>query len=488
MPRRNKHTRCSGQVYRRNNTRHRKDKGVRYSRRNKARHRKDKGVRHSNKEPHSWKHDSIQSKLKSVEYLAENRIVSHNPIIYTPDEDDDNPWIRVGPKGRVLTDYNPSINKHLMSLNSLSPNVLAGTMSADILVKDKRDGEWVRLNWEGPNAKRVMLDNLRSKKPIVCSDIVAPKQIKYNCWFNAFFLIFFISDAGRKFNRWMREAMITGKVVSRDGSGPSILISDLRKPLFILNNYIEASIRNSYDAENFADKMDTNEIIGMIYDAIGEEINDYGLYNTRINPIGVMSNPMTFYNGLYYAVGGLRCNNVPYTSLWINHEPGYTDIIDAVEHGGLEGDRNKIYKMIYIEMTEIGSTNFEKPNEFTIDIISDNEPYTCTYKLDSAVLRSVQGAHFSSYITCNGTELGSDGEVEDRLQPFEWKKRLNDKTTGSWNFESEYGMTFDFTNGYQILVYYLTNKRINNTGKYRACTYKSIRRRRVDAIINECVN
>tara|TARA_B110000046_G_scaffold109846_1_gene117129 strand:+ start:5089 stop:6423 length:1335 start_codon:yes stop_codon:yes gene_type:complete len=418
-----------------------------------ATRRKQKGYRHSRKNPQSRKHDSLQSKLKSIEYLAENPIVSLNPIPYIPNEDD----------------YNPSINEYIMSLNSLSPNVLAGTMSADILVKDRVDGEWVRLNWEGPNAKRVMLENLRSKKPIVCTDIVAPKQIKHNCWFNAFFLIFFVSDAGRKFNRWMREAMITGKIVSKDGSGPSILRRDLRKPLFILNNYIEASTRNGYDAENFADKMDTNEIIAMIYDAIGGEMNDYGWDNAQINPVGVMANPMSFYNALYYAIGG---NYEPYTSLWIDGELGYTDITDAVEHGALEGYRNKIYKMIYIEMSEIGSMKFEKPIEFTIDIISDKQPYTCTYKLDSAVLRSVYGEHFSSYITCNGTELGSDGEAEDRLQSFEWKKKLNDKITGSWKLASDDGMIFDFTYGYQTLVYYLTNKRINNTGNYRVCTYK----------------
>jgi hypothetical protein len=87
--------------------------------------------------------------------------------------------------------------------------------------------------------------------------------------------------------------------------------------------------------------------------------------------------------------------------------------------------------MIYIEMDELGSMNFEKPIEFTIDIISDKQPYTCTYKLDSVVLRSVYGEHFSSYITCNGTELGSDGEAEDRLQSFEWKKKLNDKKAAS---------------------------------------------------------
>ena len=51
------------------------------------------------------------------------------------------------------------------------------------------------------------------------------------------------------------------------------------------------------------------------------------------------------------------------------------------------------------------------------------------------------------------------------------KKKLNDKITGSWQLASEYGAIFDFAYGFQTLVYYLTNKRIN-TGNYRACTYK----------------
>ena len=199
-------------------------------------------------------------------------------------------------------------------------------------------------------------------------------------------------------------------------------------------------------------------------------MNEEGWHDKIINPVGVNANPIYFYNALYYAIGG---NNMPYTSLWVDGEIGYTDITDAVEHGSLEGHRNEIYKMIYIEMNEIGSMKFEKPTEFTIDIISGGESYTCTYKLDSAVLRSVYGEHFSSYITCNGTELGSDGEAEDRLQPFEWKKRLNDTSTDSWKLASDDGMIFDFTYGYQTLVYYLTKKRINNTGNYRVCTYKT---------------
>jgi hypothetical protein len=382
--------------------------------------------------------------------------------------------IHVPNKDDYSKSISPTINANLMSPITNSPFVLAGCMSADILVKDKGDGEWMRYNWKGPNAKRVMLGNLRSKKAIVCSDIVAPKQKKLNCWFNAFFLIFFISDAGRKFNHWMREAMITGKIVNRDGSTPSILRDDLREPLFKLNNYIEASIRNGSDPENFADKMDTNEIIGMIYDAIGEEVNCEGLNNTYIDPVDMYGNPINFYNGLYYVIGG---NNVPYTSLWIDNELGYTDVTDAVEHGALEGHQNEVYEMIYIEIDEIdeiGSIMFEKPTEFTIDIISGGDIYTCTYKLDSAILRSVHWEHFSSYITCNGTELGSDGEAEDRLQPFEWKKRLNDKTAGSWKLASDSEIIFDFTRGYQILVYYLKRKVINKTGIYRECTYKTV--------------
>jgi hypothetical protein len=302
----------------------------------------------------------------------------------------------------------------------------------------------------------------------------------------------------------MREAMITGRIVYKDGSGTRRLRDDLRRPLFILNKYIEASIRHG-DDDNFTDKIDTNEIIHMIYAAIGEEVNERtGDWIPLMYPVGIYGNPMDFYNGLYGALGG---DLMPWLRIEVRPSFGYYKM-DDLNHIFLEqfDDPDTIYKMIYLEIYDGSSGEFEKPIEFTVDIAEDDKHYNCTYKLDSAVLRDVQGKHFSSYITCNGTELGSDGCVEDRLQPFQWKRMLNDGSTGSWNLAAgnlcilstgpvipahpvidippplsflhrpldlkKNVHEFDFTNGHQILVYYLTNKKLNRTGIHGTMKYK----------------
>ena len=50
-----------------------------------------------------------------------------------------------------------------------------------------------------PEAKKYMLRNLSADKHIDVTKIVPPIQIQSNCWFNAMFVTFFVSDKGRKF-------------------------------------------------------------------------------------------------------------------------------------------------------------------------------------------------------------------------------------------------------------------------------------------------
>ena len=93
----------------------------------------------------------------------------------------------------------------------------------------------------------------------LCQDIVAPKQAQSNCWFNSFFMVFFISDKGRKFTRYLRQIMIISTRLDA-----SKLSSSLKWPFFLLNKCIEASLRsvNVGDINSkFAYLMDTNEII-----------------------------------------------------------------------------------------------------------------------------------------------------------------------------------------------------------------------------------
>ena len=294
--------------------------------------------------------------------------------------------------------------------------------------------------------QQVMLDNLRSKKPIDCRTVTAPKQLQSNCWFNSFFMTFFISDLGRKFNRWLRQAMITG--VLADGRKVK---KNLHRSLFTLNKYINASLRSSYDDTNFADLMDTNDLINNIYYAIGKKINvKYG--ETMIAPINKPSNPLTFYRGLYDALGG---DLMHWTTLTI--QSGWKSIhAAAAELKKL--DKGEIANVIYLEIYDEQSASFTKPRTFRIKMRQGDKIYMCTYSLDSAILRNTEKFHFSAYITCNGKDYGFDGESFSRMEPFAWKSKLDRNT--NWRFAKQYETYFNFTKGYQLLIYYLTEKEL----------------------------
>lgn len=355
-------------------------------------------------------------------------------------------------------EYTPSINKYLLDQKTVSPNIVQGCPLADIQVK-LGNGLRQCLPWDSVEAKKLMLDNLRSKTPTKCKEIVAPKQFKSNCWFNSFFMIFFISDKGKKFNKWLRQTMITGKVTDTGNMIGRDIVAKLRLPLFILNKYIDASIRNSHDTTNFANVMDTNDIINLVNNAIGEDENS-GEDGTLIAPVDKPSNPMRFYKGLYNAIGG---DPMSWTRLTVGGDSKRSDISNFYSKLSQSAVVSRISKMIYIEIDDAPSSTFIKPVEFTVDMIEAGKNYNCTYKLDSAVLRDVDKEHFSSYITCNGKGFGSDGDAVNRLQSFDWKKRLN--KSGEWKLAKEYPTYFDFTEGYQMLVYYLTNKQLNDTGE-----------------------
>ena len=74
------------------------------------------------------------------------------------------------------------------------------------------------------------------------------------------------------------------------------------------------------------------------------------------------------------------------------------------------------------------------------------------YKLDSAILRNIGGYHFSAYLTCNKKDYGFDGASFKRIEPFNWKSKINKNI--KWRFADEYPTYFNFTQGYQILIYY----------------------------------
>ena len=119
--------------------------------------------------------------------------------------------------------------------------------------------------WNTKMAKNIASKNLNSNRKFDAKNIVGPKQIMGNCWLNCFFVIYFISDKGRKFFRHLRKVMITGKDL--DGKP---LKKNVHRLLFIFNKYIETIIRGKHSKINktYALKMDTNELIKEIYKTI----------------------------------------------------------------------------------------------------------------------------------------------------------------------------------------------------------------------------
>ena len=162
----------------------------------------------------------------------------------------------------IMKSFTPSVNKRLQSLQSLTPEFgLFGCKEREISIEKK--GKRKCIKWNSKESKQHLLKNLNSKIRPLCNDIVAPKQMQSNCWFNSFFMVFFISDKGRKFTRYMRQIMITGARLNG-----SKLDKKLQWPFFLLNKCIESSLRsiNVGDLNHkFAYLMDTNDIIKGIY-------------------------------------------------------------------------------------------------------------------------------------------------------------------------------------------------------------------------------
>ena len=53
-------------------------------------------------------------------------------------------------------------------------------------------------------------------------------------------------------------------------------------------------------------------------------------------------------------------------------------------------------------------------------------------------------------------DYGFDGESFSRMQPFSWKTKLN--RNSKWRFAEQYETYFNFTKGYQLLIYYLIKR------------------------------
>jgi hypothetical protein len=321
-----------------------------------------------------------------------------------------------------IKSFSPDVNQKLISLKTIEKTDIFSNCKA--LDKNKL----VPTVWNGVKcikfdntaAQQVLLANLSSKTIYPVENIIAPKQIQSNCWFNCMFMTFFISDKGRKFFKFFRQLMVEGETVDGDKIPPNIW-----KSFALLNLAVEATLTGYHKLEMF----NTNSIIQEIYSAIPSSARKEEIY--RVNVAG---NPTEYYRGIMRYLKGDQINI-------LNIEPSFFD----TEYTGDLPD-----VLCYSVLAEEAKREIYKKTEIKVK--------GTNYVLDSASIIDTEGRHFCCVVTYNKKEYGFDGASFKRLSPFSWKKLIN--ATKKFTFKGSYwGGTkepiyWDFRNGYQELYYY----------------------------------
>ncbi len=333
--------------------------------------------------------------------------------------------------------YSPTINKDLETLRSISREELSDCNIVEayklkeplkISVPGFLNNDSC-LNYDTPKAKRFLLKNLSANKHVDPEKIVPPKQLQGNCWFNSMFVNFFVSDKGRKFFHFFRHLMIEGK--QKDGS---YIPHKLRNAFALLNFGVDACLTGN----QFAYKLNTNVIINEIYKAIPESYKKNVPY---VYNVGKAGNPIFYYMSIMNYL-----NNNSITTLLIrdatnNWKDKVTEQMQRLKH---------MPHIVVLEVFHHNAKSFDrKPISFTIN--------DAKYQIDSAVVMDVSRQHFCSTLTCEGKEFGYDGYSFHKLEPLEWKDKLN--TDFEWYFEetNKYAgknIIWNFTKSYQMLIYY----------------------------------
>jgi hypothetical protein len=280
-----------------------------------------------------------------------------------------------------------------------------------------------------PEATKFLLSNLAANKHIDPTKIVPPIQIQSNCWFNAMFTTFFVSDKGRKFFHFLRQLMIEGK--QQDGS---TIPDKLRDPFALLNFGVDACLTGN----EYAYKLNTNSVIHQIYKAMPESYKKKNPYITDIDEAG---NPLLYYSAI---ISYLHNSSIQMLIIRETNMKWKDTIIENVHRMG------HLPHIIVFEIFEEEAAIFnKKPVEFKVN--------NATYAIDSAVVRDVSKQHFCATLTCEGAEMGYDGMSFHRLGSLKWKDNLNRNI--DWKFEGtkDYDGTsllWNFTKCYQMLIYY----------------------------------
>lgn len=338
-------------------------------------------------------------------------------------------------------EYSPTINQKIQSLISKSPhrdlfvNVDCNLLEITIVTES---GKELCYDWKSKQAQEYMLDNLRSTKKIVPRHIIGPAQTDNNCWMNTFFAIFFLSDKGRKFLRFFREAMITGKLQTKNKVKK--FNKNIHEAFWILNRFITASLLGTQDIGEYAKLIDTNDVVQGVYEALPKKY--------RYKPSGVAANPIQFYFSILRYL-----ENFGHGSLIPFPLHTYRIFHDKEALDNLSQDIKSMEKIPHMIIVEI----IDDPVEETYNVNEFEKPLTITsgkyqYELDAVAIRDVEKHHVCALITINGTDYKLDGEDFSPVRKLKWKNLINKNK--SFKITKTIGEKYNFKKSYQALIYY----------------------------------
>jgi len=330
-----------------------------------------------------------------------------------------------------IDSYNPTINNDLVSLKSIprKPLLDCNIEAAYQLTEPLKIGipgyfyGKTCYNYNSNRAKKFLLKNLSANKHVNINKIIPPVQTQSNCWFNSFFVTFFVSDKGRKFFHYFRQLMIEGKQTTGE-----TIPENLRHAFALLNFGIDACLTGN----NFAYELNTNSVIHQLYHSIPKQYRSQYLVD-----VDKGSNPILYYTSI---INYLNNNSISLIMLRHSKSDWKKKIIPLLNKS------KHLPHIIVLEVIDDDASKFDKAISFKIDY--------ATYKIDSAVVRDTTKRHFCSLLTCEGNQMAYDGMSFNRLVPVTWKDKLN--ISGfEWKFAgTNANLKWNFTKCYQLLMYY----------------------------------
>lgn len=399
----------------------------------------------------------------------------------------------ISPSKKVLRTRSPSVNKYLGTRKTPALQFCPAKIGDYEIGSEKHPNkvlvmtktgrtEWV--GWSTKAAKEYMMQQFLSNAIIDCSTIRGPNQYFSNCWFNAFFMVFFISDKGRRTFRYIRNAMITGEFPATTKKARSEIPKPYRKGMFYINALIQNSLHGALPKV-----YDTNSVVKAL-NAASSKVKGKAIF-PKLNQY---SNPLAFYINLINALEGtamtnrvkLATINVSLNALSeLRAAISLAQFSPASWHKRLyeksgqymhDVDNNVMPDFIAIEHPELIDTHKDesvanwwikegkkkwgfhgyghKDGDSPRFQLKGKDGKKYIYELDSLVSRDTTQQHFACFLTCNKTEYIFDGACDTSIIPLDWKKQARDHTPRKLLQRSSTGLKFDILRNYNISFFY----------------------------------